>query len=86
MTAQQQMALQREMDAIDNNMTRYQTDLQESQFSRNLAQSGNIAGAQIGQAGAAQAAREREFAQNLSQRAYEYDTDDEYRRSVYADR
>lgn len=117
LTGQQQMALQKELAIIDDNMKRYQAQMQESQFSRGLAQSGSQfdrnyeqSGSQFGQTldlqnrtlaqqaadaaagraqsggqfGATMSAREAEFARNLSQRAYEYDTDDEFRRSPYA--
>jgi hypothetical protein len=65
-------------------------DQNEDQFGRTLTQQEKLAAAAAaqsgGQFGAAQAQREREFAENLRQRAYEYDTDDEYRRSPYAQR
>lgn len=117
LTSQQQMALQRELATIDNNMKMYQTQMQESQFGRSLGQNesqfgrtqaqqgsqfgqnldlqnrtltqqGDLARAGMaqsaGQFGQTMSAREAEFAKNLSQRAYEYDTDDEFRRSPYA--
>lgn len=55
---------------------------------RTLTQQGDLARAGMsqsgGQFGATMSAREAEFARNLQQRAYEYDTDDAYRRSAYA--
>lgn len=95
LTEQQKLSLQRELATIDNNMKLYQTQIQDRQFGRNLDQQESQFGRSLaeqqagraqsgGIAGASESEREREFNENLRQRAYEYDTDDEYRRSAYA--
>lgn len=70
MTAQQQMALQQELANMDDIFKRTQLGQQESQFARSLAQQGRSLDL-----------NQSQFENNLGQRAYEYDTDDEYRRT-----
>lgn len=101
MTATQQMALQRELATIDNNMKLYQSQVQDQQFGRSLdvnkdqfgrtldfqkSEGAANRGQSAGQFGATMSQREKEFNDNLRQRAYEYDTDNEFRRSPYAQR
>ena len=99
MTAQQQMALQKELATIDANQRTYQTQVQDrqfgissgnqvDQFGRTLYQNHDQFGRTLAQGdrqfGTTMSAREREFNNNLRQRAYEFDTTDEYNRSPYA--
>jgi hypothetical protein len=81
LTAQQQMDLQEELATIDNMMKQASMSQQESQFGRNLAQQDRSLAQSAGQFGSSMAQRQSEFERNLAQRAYEYDNDDEYRRT-----
>ena len=88
MTAQQQMALQKELATIDANQRTYQTQVQDRQFGINSGNQVDQFGRTLAQGdrqfGTTMSAREREFNNNLRQRAYEFDTTDEYNRSPYA--
>jgi hypothetical protein len=88
MTAQQQIALQKELASIDNSMKLYQTQVQDRQFGMNLNQNQDQFGRKLNQDqnqfGSTMSQRTQQFNDDLRQRAYEYDTTDEFRRSPYA--
>jgi hypothetical protein len=65
MTGQQQMALQEELATIDQMQKKYQTDLQESQFSRNLQANESQFGRNLNQ-------NESQYARGLNQREQEF--------------